>query len=163
MRKTLLIVLLISGFCFGQKYEGIDFYDNGKPKAIKTYKVSKNKIELIKTVKWHENGQKEDERTYKNGELDGLRTSWYENGQKSAEGTFKNGEFDALWTSWDENGQKRSEGTYKGVDKYGNPMRNGKWTSWSLYGQKKSERNYKGGELISAKCWDEGGNVQECR
>ena len=94
MKKTLLFVLLISGFCFGQKYElAEDFYDNGLPKSISTYKVSKDKIELVKKVRWHENGQKFEEGTYKDGKKDGLWTDWYENEQKEEEGTYKDGEW----------------------------------------------------------------------
>ena len=42
-------------------------------------------------MRWHENGQKSYEATYKDGEQDGLRTGWHENGQKKAEINFKNG------------------------------------------------------------------------
>jgi len=118
MKKIfLLILLLVVGFSNvnGQTYTGMAFYDNGEPKVIKTYKVSKDKIELVKEVGWHENGQKKAEETYnKDGELDGKLTRWYENGQKSKEGTYRDGLPDGFWTTWYDNGQKRSEGTYKG-------------------------------------------------
>jgi antitoxin component YwqK of YwqJK toxin-antitoxin module len=42
-------------------------------------------------MRWHENGQKSYEATYKDGKQDGLRTRWHENGQKKAEINFKNG------------------------------------------------------------------------
>ena len=61
----------------------------------------------------HENGQKSDEGTLIDGELDGLRTEWYENGQKKEEVTFKDGELDGLGTLWYENGQKKEEATFK--------------------------------------------------
>ena len=83
-------------------------------------------------TKWHENGQKEEEGTYKKGKKDGLRTHWYDNGQKFWEETYKNGEKDGLCTFWYENGQK-----------------------WR-------ERTYKDGEEISEKCWDEDGNECKC-
>lgn len=57
-------------------------------------------------VWYYENGQKSEERTFKDGELDGLHTLWYENGQKSDEGTFKDGEL-IEWTSWDKYGNKK--------------------------------------------------------
>ena len=72
MKKLLLIILFITGVCFAQKYEGMEFYDNGKPKSFKTYKVSKGKIELVKAITQHENGQKKEEGTFKDGEEDGL-------------------------------------------------------------------------------------------
>jgi len=70
-----------------------------------------SKIE--KRVKYWPNGPKKWGKTYKNGELDGLRTRWYENGQKWKEGTYKDGERDGLWTEWYINGQKRLEATWK--------------------------------------------------
>ena len=43
----------------------------------------------------------------------GLVTRWHENGQKEAEGTYKDGIPDGLTTAWHENGQKRTELTYE--------------------------------------------------
>ncbi|MBT6937222.1 MAG: toxin-antitoxin system YwqK family antitoxin, partial [Candidatus Marinimicrobia bacterium] len=80
-----------------------------------------------------ENGQKKQERTFKDGELDGISTWWYENGQKKQEGTFKDGKGNGLATSWHENGQKKQEGTFK--DGKGNGLA----TSWHENGQKKQE------------------------
>ena len=62
---------------------------------------------------YYENGQKEEEWTYKDGKRDGLYASWYENGQKWIEGTYKNGKKDGLHTEWYENGEKSREETYK--------------------------------------------------
>jgi len=62
-------------------------------------------------TEWYENGQKEEEVTYKDGERDGLRTAWYENGQKEWERTYKDGEIVGVWISWNEKGQKEWEGT----------------------------------------------------
>jgi antitoxin component YwqK of YwqJK toxin-antitoxin module len=53
--------------------------------------ITGNKIELVKEINWHENGQKREERTYKDGERDGLYTVWYKNGQKEYEITYKDG------------------------------------------------------------------------
>jgi len=39
------------------------------------------------------------------GKLDGLWTKWHENGQKEEEGTFKDGEL-IEWTSWDKYGNE---------------------------------------------------------
>ena len=116
MKKTLLIVLLlIVGFSNvnGQTYTGMEFYDNGKPKSIKTYKESKGKLELVKATVWYHNGQKKEERTYKDGKRDGLRTYWYENGQKEIEANYKDGKANGKYTRWGANGNKKEEGTYK--------------------------------------------------
>ena len=85
MKKIfLLILLLVVGFSNvnGQTYTGMEFYDNGKPKSIKTYKMSKGRLVLANEIGWHENGQKEIEGKYKDGEKDGRWTSWWQHGQK---------------------------------------------------------------------------------
>ena len=56
-------------------------------------------------VWYHENGQKSDERTYKDGEFDGISTLWYENGQKEYEGTYKDGAVISE-KCWDEDGNE---------------------------------------------------------
>ena len=63
-------------------------------------------------VKKHENGQKLEEATLKDGKREGPATWWYRNGQKEAEATFKDGKEEGLSTEWDKNGQK-AEGTWK--------------------------------------------------
>ena len=179
MKKILLIVLFITGVCFAQKYEGMEFYPNGKPKSIKTYKVSKGKIEIVKEVGWHKNGQKSYEGTFKDGKPNGLGTQWYDNGKKMAEGTFKDGKEDGKWTGWHENGQKKKEGTYKdgkedGLvtgwfengqkksevnSKDGTPE--GLWTGWHENGQKREEGTYKDGKEISETKWEYYSNGQK--
>ena len=182
MKKTLLIItLFITGVCFGQTYDHIEFYDDGiSPKVIKTYKESKGMLELVKAITWYENGQKWLEEAYKDGKLDGkwvdwyengqkrteftykdgkehgLSTIWYENGEKVSEETFKDGEEDGVSTGWYENGQKEYEGTYK------DGKEGGLWTEWHDDGQKRAEFTYKGGEVISEKCWDKDGYEREC-
>ena len=107
-------------------------------------------------VWYYENGQKERERTYKDGEKDGLSTAWYDNGQKSGEGTYKDGKPDGSFTYWHENGQKSEERTYKDGEL------DGKATGWYENGQKSGEITYKNGAVISEKCWDEDGNEIGC-
>ena len=49
MKHTLLIItalMLVVGFSNAQTHKGMEFYENGEPKSIKTYKVSKDKIEF---------------------------------------------------------------------------------------------------------------------
>ena len=74
MKKTLLIILpllLIVGCSKveGKSFNVVETYKNGNPKIVKTYKESNNKLELVKEIAWHDNGEKEEERTYKDGEL----------------------------------------------------------------------------------------------
>ena len=53
----------------------------------------------------HENGQKAEEGTFKDGKLEGLVTKWYENGQKQSETTYKDGKAVSM-TIWDEEGNE---------------------------------------------------------
>ncbi len=52
---------------------------------------------------WYDDGQKEEEYTFKDGEKDGLYTNWWDDGQKQSELTFKDGELISL-KYWDGNG-----------------------------------------------------------
>ena len=132
MKQTLLIitaVMLVVGFTSGQ--EPID----GSTLVYKDdlmYAPGSDKPYSGVAVWYHENGQKESERTYKDGEYDGKWTEWHENGQKSVESTYKDDKRDGLYTVWNENGQKSYEVTYKD------------------------------GEWISSKCWDEDGKETDC-
>ena len=149
MKNYLVISLLILSVGFSQRLsEVIETYDNGNIKSITYHKKTRNGIEKIKYEEYYYNGQKDKEETYKNGELNGLRTGWYENGQKKWEETYKEGEKDGKWTKWHENGQKKAEGTCK------NGKEDGLWVEWFHTGQKHLERNYKDGEEISAKYWN---------
>ena len=104
-----------------------------------------------KSTDWHENGQKKDEYTYKNGKMHGPFTEWHENGQKAEDGTYKDGKEDGPFTLWHENGQKMSEGTYK------DGKMHGIFRSWYEDGQKRSELIWKNDEPIFARFWNRAG------
>ena len=92
MKHTLLIVtalMLIVGVSDAQIYKGMRFNDDGS-KSFETYKESKGKLELVKLVSWHSNGQKRYEGTYKDEEKDGLWTRWDWDGYRSSECILKN-------------------------------------------------------------------------
>ena len=156
MKQTLLIItalMLVVGFTSGQ--EPIDGSTLVSKDSLQ-YAPGSDKPYSGEAVWYHENGQKSEVTSYKNGKQDGLYTGWYENGQKYFEGTYKDGEYDGLYTSWYENGQKKVEETWK-VGK-----KNGLSTSWYSDGKKNREVSYKDGELIDSICWDEDGNECEC-
>ena len=148
MKKTLLIVLLLS-FGFSQQLtEIVETYDNGNIKSITYHKKSRNGIEKVKYEEYYENGQKSSEKTYKNGQEDGKWTNWYENGQKWLERTYKDGKLDGLYTEWYENGQKEKEGTYK------DGKEDGLKTYWNEYGQVVEETVFDLGNLMNRKEYD---------
>ena len=93
---------------------------------------------------------------YKDGKLEGLCRHWHENGQLKYEYNFKDGKRDGLCRTWYEDGQLGWEDNYKdgkleGLCRY-----------WHENGQLKWEDNYKDGNRISAKCFDEDGNLIKC-
>jgi antitoxin component YwqK of YwqJK toxin-antitoxin module len=135
-------------------YSGVAvrYHENGQKSDERTYKDGK---QVGKSTWWYENGQKKHEGTYKDGERDGKWTEWYENGQKKGEGTYKNGERDGKSTWWYENGQKKHEVTHKDGEDVTNFM-------WYENGQKMFEWTYKDGSLISSKCWDVVGYEIDC-
>ena len=56
---------------------------------------------------WYENGQKSQEATFRDGQVEGLVTQWHENGQKRSEETSLNGT-ETSRTEWDANGTQTS-------------------------------------------------------
>ncbi|ODS29999.1 MAG: putative antitoxin YwqK [Candidatus Scalindua rubra] len=96
------------------------------------YEINSDKPFSGKAIGYYDNGQKEEERTYKDGVKDGTWIRWYGNGQKWIEGTYKGGGISGKWIRWYGNGQKNSEITY----------------------------NYE--KLISSRCWDRDGNEINC-
>ena len=87
--------------------------------------------------------------------MNGVLTSYYENGQKEIEKTYKDGKLEGLWTQWYENGQKMGVGTFKD----GKP--DGLWTEWYQNGKKKTNITWKGWKMISEKNWNKDGSVKE--
>ena len=138
-------------------------YDNGVPKEIGTYKLSNDKLALVKKTYFYNNGQNKEEGSYLNGKKHGTWTAWYKNGNKKSKTTFLNGKsdgkstvwspdgkesfeliwkrgkkFDGIWTNWYNNGQKESKGAFDN----GIPI--GIYTYWYENGQKESEGTYIG-------------------
>jgi len=72
MKKLLLIVLpLFLSVGFSQQIIHTETYENGNIKSITSHKETRNRIEKVKEVQYHENGQKRVEVTYKDGKQDG--------------------------------------------------------------------------------------------
>ena len=145
-------------------------YDSGQVEFLGQFKNGKHDGPF---TMWHENGQKKEESTYKDGKEDGLRTQatikdgepvdlmtqWYENGQKKEESTYKDGKEDGLRTQWHENGQKEDETTYK------DGKEDGLRTKWHENGQKWLEKTFKDGAWLggSEKYWNSKGEEVETR
>ena len=81
MKKTLLIVLFISVGFSQRLSEVIETYENGNVKSITSHKETRNRIEKVKEVKYHKNGQKSEEVKFKDGESISSRC-WDEDGNE---------------------------------------------------------------------------------
>jgi len=128
-----------------------EWFENKQQKS--SYDFNNGNILDGKYVSYLEEGQKDTETTYKNGQiiLSGkyendklivlleLSVELYPNGQKKSEGFIKIGKKEELWTFWYQQGQKKSEGYYK------NGNQEGIWVSWFENGEKEFEGNYKNG------------------
>ena len=86
----LLSVLFLISIGFGQQLsEVIETYENGNIKSITYHKKTRDGIKKVKEEGYLDNGKKEFEGTFKDGEQQGLHTYWYENGKKKSEETWK--------------------------------------------------------------------------
>jgi len=104
---------------------------------------------------FYKNGNKEYERTYSNGEHEGLATYWDKDENILIELNYSNGQLEGISTSWYENGNKESE------ENYSNGELEGVATDWYENGNKLKERNFSSGELEGvATCWYENGNKE---
>ena len=106
MRNYLIISLLFLsvGICQQLIPDIIEKYRNGNIKSISYHKKSRNGIEKVKYEEYYGNGNKKQEKNYKDGRTDGLWTEWYENGQKKFEWTYKDGKEDGFLVQWNEDG-----------------------------------------------------------
>ena len=93
-----------------------------------------------KRTTWHENGQIKSEENFKDGKKEGKSTAWYQSGQKKSELNYKNGKKEGKSTAWYQNGQIVREINYK------NGKKEGKYSTWHQNGQIKSEENFKDGK-----------------
>jgi antitoxin component YwqK of YwqJK toxin-antitoxin module len=143
---TLVALSLLVG-CSNPSGGGVrqcDFYENGQKKS-ETYMLFSG-IKVGHWSTWYENGRKESEGQYQDGEREGLWTVWYENRyQRDTEGEFRNGEKEGRWTNWYDNGKTKSEGQYQ------NGEREGRWAVWSEDGSINNEKSgiYKVGKRIA--------------
>jgi antitoxin component YwqK of YwqJK toxin-antitoxin module len=88
---------------------------SGWAKLVKGGKVSelcevKDDYRSGVRIRWHANGNKYDQQTYKEGKIHGFGKTWHLNGVKAGEGFYSEGVGkDQLYTQWNTAGQKISE------------------------------------------------------
>ena len=91
--KKLLLLFITSSFVLSHNliWSVDQKYENGNIRAISYHQKIWQKIELVKTETYYENGQIQEEGNYKDGKEDGKYTWYYENGQIMEEGNYKDG------------------------------------------------------------------------
>lgn len=90
------------------KAEGIHFFLDKHVVELYDREMVENGVFTF----WSENGLKQGEVTFTNGEMNGLLQNWYENGQMSQRVMYKNGVMDGLHEWWSMNGSKHFENLY---------------------------------------------------
>ena len=138
MNKLLLIVvgsILLMTSCNHKKVEK-ELFDTGAVKSEKTFDKIEGKVQLVKEVDFHPNGQKYMEGAFKDELRQGKWTSWYADGTLWSEGEFKDGESNGALTVYHPNGQIHYQGTFNKGERVG------AWTFYDENGAKMKEINY---------------------
>jgi antitoxin component YwqK of YwqJK toxin-antitoxin module len=120
-----------------------------------------SKVELVngkfdgKFIRWWENGQKHQEKNYKDGILDGKSSAWWSGGTIYNEGNYKDGKRDGKQTDWYENGQIKFEVNYI------EDITDGRVAFWTENGQIRVDENFKDGKLDGKQTeWFENGQIE---
>ena len=147
MKKLLLIVAIISSLfvsCNNDELieKVISTHPNGTPSLIEYYKGEENSLELVKHIRYYNNGEKQEEGHFANKQKDGEWKYWYDNGNIWSEGFFKNGLRDGETKVYYKNGKLQYSGFYN----MGNTDK--KWIFFDREGNKVKEVYYENGEKI---------------
>lgn len=137
---TLLSFTLLIISCQNKKTETvvIDTWENGNPRKTIEYIIEDDgKKTVYKETSYHLNEQKFIEGTYDTKqERNGKWTSWFDDGKKNSQGTYVNGELDGKYTVWHPNGNIHYTGQYKKGKQIG------KWTFYNDNGKLLKEIEY---------------------
>lgn len=82
---------------------------------------------------------------------------WWDDGAKQFEGQYANGQMDGTWSWYGRNGQKTKEGQFIGGRKHG------KWTFWDATGMKVGAASFLNGKMTEQWVWqkDKNGKIKE--
>ncbi len=91
---------------------------------------------------WHDNGQKQRERTFVDGQQHGPEVGWHANGQKAVERLYEAGRPTGSLTEWDDAGRLDQTGQFDAAGR-----RDGEWVSFHE-GRKVQVATWRAGELL---------------
>ncbi|MCX6226407.1 MAG: hypothetical protein NTV01_16940 [Bacteroidia bacterium] len=116
MKQVLPIMLAVALLLTGCKekllQETTETWPDGSPQKVSFFRVTGDKKEKVKEVRYFQSGKKEMEGEYAGGKKDGAWSSWFENGRKQSDGFFRNDMRNGKAIVYRENGCKYYEGTY---------------------------------------------------
>jgi len=106
------------------------FYPNGSTRRQWIVKILPDgtEVEHGESLRWHDNGQIEQQGDYVDGVREGVVLSWYADGQMRGEGRLHRSRRIGTWTMWHKNGQKRIETAYE------LGLKHGRSTAWDADG-----------------------------
>jgi len=111
-------------------------WPSGREKVVRFYVEKGDKKELVREIRYYENGKKEIEGKIKNGERHGQWTYWYDNGNMWSEGEYKDGKSHGYRKVYHPNGALFYEGKYK------NDQPVGTWKFYDDQGRFVKEETY---------------------
>ena len=126
------------------------FHPNGMKSSQTSWKDGKRHG---LSIGWHSNGLKSQEGLRLNDKRVGLWIYWYDNGQELYEKHYRNGKLDGSWVTWYQNGQMKQESSWK------NGKQHGLLRCWHKNGQQLSEETWKNSTFVSRseKYWNQKG------
>ena len=153
VKNIIVIAIAVCAISCNQKKIKKDIkekYPSGKTKieAFFNYRIEvKDTIntELVKEIRYFEDGKKEMEGDYKDNKRNGWWIAYFPNGNKQSEGEFKDGLGNGKRIVYFENGKIR----YTGFFKSGLP--DGKWEMFDSEGKKIKEIDYVNGKVKQEK------------
>ena len=88
-------------------------YADNRPRIVQEYVTVGEKSVMHKEIHYFPGEKKYIEKTFDNeGNPDGTWVSWYENGNKNSEGTYRNGQWQGTYRVWHPNGRLFYIGEY---------------------------------------------------
>ena len=107
-------------------------------------------------VEYYPSGNKRVEMTVVEGKKQGVSTYYFDNKLKQEVRSYKDNEMDGLWETWNKKGVKL------GVASYKNGTKHGKWYIYDEAGILRYDMEYKEGEKVGTwKIFDENGKLEK--
>jgi antitoxin component YwqK of YwqJK toxin-antitoxin module len=115
-------------------------YADGTPKKVEEYITNDNGEKILYKETHYFSGEKKYiSGTYNNSrQRNGVWTSWYENGKKNSEQNYINGQEDGEYNVWHPNGKQYIKGKYKMGQEIG------VWSFYDTLGKVMKEINFEG-------------------